>query len=81
MGSDDNITTKTFENIAHKWGISHDEAKMRVFNYLKDNKSDPFLEGIFKKASEAWGQTVDEAKKEVLKLLTEELKAKNLIKI
>ncbi len=70
MGHPDNITNETFDKLAQKLGISTDEVKKQMDEYIKSNATDnAAFEEVFAKASQAWGQSVDNAKAETLKLL------------
>lgn len=68
MGSADNITDSTFENIAKEKKSSVQNLKQNVRASLE--KGEPtYMEAAFQKAASAWGQSVEEAKKNTLKLL------------
>lgn len=70
MGHPDNITNETIDKLAQKLGVSTDEVKKQMDEYIKSNAIDnATFEEVFAKASQAWGQSVDNAKAETLKLL------------
>ncbi|MDO8599990.1 MAG: hypothetical protein Q7R44_01080 [bacterium] len=68
MGSDDNITNSTFEDLAKKKVKSADKLKDSVQSSLEKNVSTE-IEDSFTKAANAWGQSIEEAKSNTLKLL------------
>lgn len=68
MGSDDNITNSTFEDLAKKKRKSADELKDSVQSSLEKNVPTE-IEDSFTKAANAWGQPIEEAKFNTLKLL------------
>jgi len=70
MGHPNNITNQTFQSLAEKMGISTEEVKKNMKEYLDTQKSDNAdFEEVFTKASQAWGQSVDLAKQETAKML------------
>jgi S-adenosylmethionine/arginine decarboxylase-like enzyme len=79
MGSIDNITVHTFDELATKRNKNIKEIKHYVFTFLskeylkKKQRTDEELEEIFVKAAKAWGQSVREAKEQTYKLLRQEL--------
>jgi hypothetical protein len=78
MGSDDNITNKTFEQIAKKEGKTVHDIQMAVYNMLEhDEITDPNVIQMFEAASRAWGQPIDDAKKYTKELLKNVLKIKD----
>jgi hypothetical protein len=77
MGSDDNITNKTFSEIAKKKNKSVDEVKHDVLHMLDEGKiTDSDVEQMFVVASKVWGQSIEEAKKNTKDLLQDVLKHK-----
>lgn len=77
MGSDQNITDATFEELAKKKDKSVDEVKHDVLHMLEeDTISDTAVEEVFVAASKVWGQSVAEAKKNTKELLRQVLKHK-----
>lgn len=68
MGSSDNITNTTFDELAKKKGKSTEELKHSVQKSLEESGQTE-IEDSFQKAAGSWGQSVEEAKKNTLKLL------------
>ena len=75
MGSDDNITNKTFEELAKKLNKSLEETKLYVLYALENQgvDKDQNLKGLFEKTGKSWGQKPEEAKREVLQMLMSQL--------
>lgn len=72
MGHPENITEKTLEDLAGKWGKDLDTTKRELLGLLQNN--DPRLEqeplkSMFEGSSKAWGQSVEEAKRNTASLL------------
>ncbi len=76
MGSVDNITDDTFKDLADHWGVSIDEAKLKVLKLIESQElsQDSYAENIFIQATKAWGQSKDEAVKNTKGLLKKQLK-------
>ncbi len=80
MGSSENITEQTFENLSRSWKKSLSDTKREVYELLKkelieNDKNalkDPHLIDMFTKASLAWGQDINEAKKNTYSILEEQ---------
>jgi hypothetical protein len=78
MGSDDNITNRTFEHIAKEQGKSLRNIQKDVYNMLKVNKiTNKHVDEMLLKATKVWGQSLEEAKKNTMELLKHELKKDN----
>lgn len=70
MGNPHNITDSTFQALAQSHGVTEQEIKKQVHDYLETGKTDDGkFEEVFMMAAKTWGQSVEEAKKETLKLL------------
>lgn len=77
MGHQDNITNKTFENLAKEMNSTCESVKNEMKSWLEkelvgDHTKNLYFEKVFNRASQAWGQSIEDAKKETLKLLREE---------
>jgi len=75
MGSDENITESTFDELSKKWNKSLEETKKTVLSMLKEKKvsENPELFQLFQKASKAWGQSADVAQKNAQDFLEQEV--------
>ena len=77
MGHADNITTLTFHELSHKWGIDESDVKKAFLNQLQGTQDPKFgaeIDEVLEKASKAWGQSLDEARKNTLGMLLKEVK-------
>ena len=74
MGSDDNITTKSFEHIAKEEGKSVEQVQKEVYQMLKNGRiTSSHVTEMFIKASKVWGQSIEEAEKNTKELLEQQL--------
>ncbi len=74
MGNPQNVTNKTWEELASKKGTTADKLKQEAYDALSNNKTlDGDVEHALEHAAAAWGQTIDEAKKNAESLLKDTL--------
>lgn len=77
MGQSDNITEKTLEDLAVKWGKNLPETKKELLVLLLNNDSklgEEPLKSMFEKAATAWRQPLEEAKKNTTNTLKSQVR-------
>jgi hypothetical protein len=78
MGSENNITDKTFSEMARKKNKDIVTVQHEVLHMLESDKiTDADVEAMFGTASKVWGQSVIEAKQNTKELLKQVLKHKD----
>jgi uncharacterized protein with FMN-binding domain len=83
MGSSENITEETLNQLSKKLNFSVNDVKLKVYNLLEKQRESKYKEigkeeevitAMFVKAAKAWVQSVEDARKQTHDILQGEIK-------